>query len=113
MFMQDLIAAETPGRNREAQPPISAFLTTDRRGFLAGAGAFALGVVLTSGPSRADSTAGGLELVRGGDATPSLFIEISEGGESASPPIGRKWASRWVRRWLRSSPTSWTRPGTM
>jgi len=100
MFMNDLIAAgmgETPatakngaakdaaGRNRAegplATPPLSTFLTVGRRGFVVGAGAFAVGIALAGGPARADSTAGGLETVKGGDATPSLFIDIAESGE--------------------------------
>lgn len=51
-----------------------------RRGFLAGAGGVALGVALSSGVAKADSTAGGLTNVTGGDATPSLFIAIEPDG---------------------------------
>ena len=88
MFMHDLIAAELAGDRLDSvrdgqpprrQPPLSSFLTMERRGFLAGA--FAVGVVLAAGPARADSTAGGLANVKGGDATPSLFIEIAADGE--------------------------------
>lgn len=49
----------------------------DRREFVVGAGAFALGVSLL-GARRA--SAAELSKVRGGDATPSLFIEIKKSG---------------------------------
>lgn len=91
MFMQDMIAAEgaapdgapvSAGASPGSQtPPLSSFLSMDRRGFIAGASAFAVAVVLANGPARADATAGGLATVKGGDATPSLFIEIVEDGE--------------------------------
>lgn len=87
MFMYDLTVAEgaAPGSDgappHRETPPLSSFLTTDRRGFMAGAGAFAVGIVLANGPARADSTAGGLAAVKGGDATPGLFIEIAGDGE--------------------------------
>ncbi|MFP3920121.1 MAG: molybdopterin cofactor-binding domain-containing protein [Dichotomicrobium sp.] len=53
-----------------------------RRGFVAGAGAgaFVLGLALKGGPAFADSTAGGLANVKGGDATPDLFIAIEKDG---------------------------------
>ncbi|NBC22621.1 MAG: molybdopterin-dependent oxidoreductase, partial [Gammaproteobacteria bacterium] len=53
-----------------------------RRDVLAGIAAgtgFAFALSLT-GRARADQTAGGLSDVRGGDATPSLFISIEEDG---------------------------------
>ena len=50
----------------------------DRRQFVVGAGAFALGIRLL-GSSRA-AAAAGLSKVRGGDATPSLFVEIKSDG---------------------------------
>ncbi len=46
----------------------------------AGAGGLALGVVLASKPAVADATAAGLANVRGGDATPTLFITIEADG---------------------------------
>jgi len=53
-----------------------------RRGFLASAsaGAFVMGLAMKGGPALGDATAGGLENVRGGDATPSLFISIEPDG---------------------------------
>jgi isoquinoline 1-oxidoreductase beta subunit len=53
-----------------------------RRGFMAGAGAgaFVMGLAMKGGPALGDATAGGLENVRGGDATPSLFISIAPDG---------------------------------
>lgn len=70
-------ANETQGDAPRAPMP---YIT--RRGFVAGAGAggLAIGVMLAWGPARADATAGGLADVRGGDATPSLFIEITPEG---------------------------------
>ncbi|MEJ2603023.1 MAG: molybdopterin-dependent oxidoreductase [Gammaproteobacteria bacterium] len=53
-----------------------------RRDVLAGIAAgtgFAFALTL-AGPARADRTAGGLKDVRGGDATPGLFISIEEDG---------------------------------
>ncbi|ACY17038.1 xanthine dehydrogenase family protein molybdopterin-binding subunit [Haliangium ochraceum] len=53
----------------------------DRRSFLAGSSAFVVGLFLAGrGAALADSTAGGLSNVQGGDATPSLFIAIEEDG---------------------------------
>ena len=51
-----------------------------RRGFVAGAGALVLGLALATGRVSADSTAGGLANVEGGDASPSLFIAIEPDG---------------------------------
>ncbi|MEO1242648.1 MAG: molybdopterin cofactor-binding domain-containing protein [Pseudomonadota bacterium] len=51
-----------------------------RRGFIAGAGGLVIGVSLATGRASADSTAGGLANVAGGDATPSLFIAIEPDG---------------------------------
>lgn len=57
-------------------------LTISRRVFMAGttSGAFALWVTLRPGVAHADATAGGLKDVKGGDATPSLFVELSPDG---------------------------------
>ena len=54
----------------------------DRRTFIkaSAAGALSLGVVLRFGKAGADGTAAGLENVRGGNATPSLFITIEPSG---------------------------------
>ena len=81
MFLTDMLAAGEAGLNRDAPPapPLSSFLTMERRGFIASA--FAVGVALAAGPARADSDAGGLGNVKGGDATPSLFIDIAESGD--------------------------------
>jgi len=60
----------------------SHLFNVSRRGFVAGAGAGALviGLAMKGGHALADATAGGLETVRGGDATPSLFIAIERDG---------------------------------
>jgi len=57
-------------------------INVSRRGFVAGAGAgaFVIGLAMKGGNVLADATAGGLENVRGGDATPSLFISIETDG---------------------------------
>lgn len=54
----------------------------NRRDFLTavGAGSLVLGLSLRSGSALADATAGGLKTVKGGDATPSLFIAIEPDG---------------------------------
>ena len=53
-----------------------------RRTFIKGtaAGALSVGVMLRFGKAVADGTAAGLENVRGGNATPSLFIRIEPSG---------------------------------
>ena len=65
-------------RAGNAAPPV--FENLSRRGFMASAGGLALGVALAVRPARAESTAGGLTNVAGGDATPSLFISIDPDG---------------------------------
>lgn len=80
MFMTESLGFEEMSRSVKALP-LSSFMTTDRRGFIAGASAFVIGLTLTGGGARADSSAGGLTGVKHGDATPSLFIEITEDGE--------------------------------
>jgi isoquinoline 1-oxidoreductase subunit beta len=79
MFLDEYGARAASDPAPAARPSLP-FLT--RRGFVAGAGAggLALGVMLAAGPVKADSTAGGLSNVRGGDATPSLFVEITPEG---------------------------------
>lgn len=76
MFMLD------PEDRAPSPPPPdddAPFLTLGRRTFLAGAGALVVGVSLR-GRAFADSTAGGLGNLEGGDATPALFITIEADG---------------------------------
>jgi hypothetical protein len=49
-------------------------LNLSRRSLIAGACALVIGLTLRGGAATADSTAGGLRNVGGGDATPSLWI---------------------------------------
>lgn len=57
-------------------------VNVSRRSFLAGAGAsaFVLGLGLRSAPARADATAGGIAMTKGGEMTPSLFIALDVDG---------------------------------
>ena len=55
-------------------------LNLSRRNFLAGAGALVIGLTLRGGAATADSTAGGLRTVTGGDATPALWIALAPDG---------------------------------
>ncbi|MBO6933340.1 MAG: xanthine dehydrogenase family protein molybdopterin-binding subunit [Deltaproteobacteria bacterium] len=58
--------------------PSTSFLRSGRRGFVAGAGGFVLGVVLRA-RTRADAP-GPLSDVAGGDATPDLWIALEDDG---------------------------------
>lgn len=79
MFIDEWARAAKEAQGYPARAPMT-YIT--RRGFVAGAGAggLAIGVMLAASPVRADATAAGLADVRGGDATPSLFIEITPEG---------------------------------
>jgi len=57
-------------------------VNVSRRGFLAGtgAGALVLGLGLHGASARADATAGGIAMSKGGEMTPSLFIALDESG---------------------------------
>lgn len=65
----------------QSQPatPVSP-LNVSRRTFVGGAGALVLGTSLASKPAFADSTAGGLENVKGGNADPELFVALRSDG---------------------------------
>jgi hypothetical protein len=64
-------AQQAKGVDDRHQEPL---LNLSRRRFIAGAGALVIGLTLRGGAATADSTAGGLLNVAGGDATPSLWI---------------------------------------
>lgn len=75
--MQEAIPVDALSSDADGAP-----VNVSRRGFIAGlgAGALVIGFSLRSGRALADVTAGGLETVKGGDATPSLFIAIESDG---------------------------------
>ena len=70
-------ARQAKGLDGRHQEPL---LNLSRRSFIAGAGALVIGLTLRGGAATADSTAGGLRTVAGGDATPSLWIAIEQDG---------------------------------
>jgi isoquinoline 1-oxidoreductase beta subunit len=70
-------AQQAKGVDDRHQEPL---LNLSRRRFIAGAGALVIGLTLRGGAVTADSTAGGLLNVAGGDATPSLWIAIEPDG---------------------------------
>ena len=70
-------ARQAKGVDGRHQEPL---LNLSRRRFIAGAGALVIGLTLRGGAATADSTAGGLRTVAGGDATPSLWIAIEPDG---------------------------------
>ena len=65
------------GGDGRQQAPL---LNLSRRNFIAGAGALVIGLTLRGGAATADSTAGGLRTVAGGDATPALWIAMEPDG---------------------------------
>ena len=70
-------ARQAQGVDGRSQEPL---LNLSRRRFIAGAGALVIGLTLRGGAATADSTAGGLRTVAGGDATPSLWIALAQDG---------------------------------
>ena len=74
----DIVGSAAPSASVER--PGRSYLTLDRRLFLEGIGTLALGVALVGRGAKADVSATGLEVVEGGDATPSLWIAIGEDG---------------------------------
>lgn len=77
MFMTEYHDARLRDGPQADRAPI---VNVSRRGFIAGAGALVIGFSLRSGRALADASAGGLQAVKGGDATPSLFIAIEPDG---------------------------------
>lgn len=79
MFMTESFDTSLPQEGEAATSPL---VNVSRRNFLAGvgAGAVVIGFALRSGHVMADATAGGLGNVKGGDASPSLFIALEPDG---------------------------------
>ena len=65
----------------ETESNTHTFLYFDRRALVGGLGLFGLGLCLRSSRALGDSTAGGLTHVRGGDASPELFVSILPNGQ--------------------------------
>ncbi|MGF1543501.1 MAG: molybdopterin cofactor-binding domain-containing protein [Parvularculaceae bacterium] len=78
MFTPDPLrdAASAADASRNLERGERRFFAVDRRAFLAASGSLVVAVSL-AGRAKADATAGGLANVRGGDATPSLFVAIA------------------------------------
>ena len=81
MFFDDLINAEDKERGSSTALPTSSFLALNRRQFITRASAFTLTVALASKATFAQDTAKGLTDLKGGDATPSLWIAFTDDGK--------------------------------